>query len=66
MAERCARYLITEEGMTRKSVGYYLQLGGVVAFAVGGILSLHHAAIGAAFVGGVVAFYLGEKIQAMS
>lgn len=51
---------------TVKSVGYYVRLGGVVAFAVGVILSLHHVAIGAAFVGGAVAFYVGEKLEAMS
>jgi hypothetical protein len=37
----------------------------VAAFALGGILSLHHLAIGAAFVGGVAAFYVGQKIQAL-
>ena len=49
----------------KKTVGYYVQLGGVAAFALGAILSLHHMAIGAAFIGGAVAFYVGQKIQAM-
>jgi hypothetical protein len=49
----------------KKTVGYFVQLGGVAAFAVGGILSLHHLAIGVAFVGGVAAFYVGQKIQAL-
>jgi hypothetical protein len=49
-----------------KTIGQYVQLGGVAAFALGAVLSLHHVAIGAAFVGGVAAFYVGRKIQAMT
>jgi len=36
----------------KKTVGYYVQLGGIASFALGAILSLHHVAIGAAFIGG--------------
>jgi hypothetical protein len=48
----------------KKQIGYFIQLGGVAAFALGTILSLHHAAIGAAFLGGAAAFYIGQKISA--
>jgi len=51
---------------SKKTVGYFVQLGGAAAFALGGILSLHHLAIGVAFVGGVAAFYVGQKIQALA
>jgi hypothetical protein len=49
-----------------KTIGYYVQLGGVAAFALGAVLSLHHVAIGAAFIGGAAAFYAGHKIQALA
>ncbi len=49
----------------KKIIGHYVQLGGVAAFALGVVLSLHHMAIGAAFIGGAAAFYLGRKIQAV-
>ena len=52
--------------ITKKTLGSYVQLGGVAAFAVGAILSMHHLAIGAVFVGGALAYYLGEKIGAMT
>jgi len=48
----------------KKQIGYFVQLGGVAAFAVGAILSLHHVAIAAAFLGGAAAFYIGHKITA--
>jgi hypothetical protein len=44
-------------------VGYGVQLGGAAAFAVGGILSVHHVAIAAAFIGGAAAYFVGEKIR---
>jgi len=50
----------------KKTIGYYVQLGGVASFALGAILSLHHVAIGAAFIAGAAAFYLGQKIQTMA
>jgi hypothetical protein len=50
----------------KKKAGYFVQLGGIAAFAVGVILSAHHIAIGAAFVGGTAAFYVGQKIRSMA
>ena len=50
----------------KKSVGYFVQLGGLGAFTLGVVLSLHHVAIGAAFIGGAVAFYVGQKLQTMA
>jgi hypothetical protein len=52
--------------ISMKMIGYFVQLGGIAAFAVGAVLSLHHVAIGVAFVGGAVAYYVGEKIRAMA
>jgi hypothetical protein len=48
----------------KKQIGYFVQLGGAAAFALGTILSLHHVAIAGAFVGGAAAFYIGHKITA--
>lgn len=50
----------------KKKIGHYVQLGGIAAFALGAILSFHHVAIGAAFIVGAAAFYVGQKIQAMA
>ena len=52
----------TTSSTGKKQIGYFVQLGGVAAFALGTILSLHHAAIAAAFVGGAAAIYIGHKI----
>jgi len=52
--------------ITKKTLGYLIQLGGIGAFAVGAVLSLHHAAIGASFVAGAAAFYVGEKIRTLA
>jgi hypothetical protein len=51
---------------SRKTVGYLVQLGGIAAFTLGAIFSLHHAAIGAAFLGGAAAFYVGQKIRSLA
>jgi hypothetical protein len=51
---------------SKKTIGYAVQLAGIGAFAVGAILSLHHAAIAAAFAGGAAAFYVGEKIRTLA
>jgi hypothetical protein len=51
---------------TRKSVGYIVQLAGLGAFTAGAILSVHHLAVGALFLGGAVSFYVGQKIAALS
>ncbi len=53
-------------GASRKTIGYIVQLGGIAAFALGAIFSLHHIPIGASFVGGAAAYYVGEKIRALS
>lgn len=52
--------------LSKKTIGYLVQLGGIAAFAVGVVLSFHHAAIAASFAGGAAAFYVGEKIRAMA
>jgi hypothetical protein len=52
--------------VSKKTIGYAVQLGGIAAFAVGVVLSLHHAAIAAAFAGGAAAFYVGEKIRSLA
>jgi hypothetical protein len=53
-------------GMSRTTIGYIVQLCGVGAFTLGAILSLHHIPIGASFLGGAAAFYVGKKIRALS
>ncbi len=56
----------TSTGISRKTLGYIVQLAGIAAFTVGGVLSVHHAAIAAAFLGGAAAFFVGEKIRTLS
>lgn len=51
---------------SKKAIGYIVQLAGIAAFAVGAVLSIHHAAIAASFVGGAAAVYVGKKIQALA
>jgi hypothetical protein len=51
--------------ISKKTIGYLVQLGGIAAFAVGVVLSFHHAGIAAAFASGAAAFYVGEKIRAL-
>ena len=51
---------------SRATTGYVVQLSGVAALTIGSILSVHHVAIGATFLGGAVAFYVGEKIRTLS
>jgi len=51
---------------SKTTIGYIVQLGGIGAFALGAVLSFHHAAIAASFVGGAAAFYVGKKIRALS
>jgi len=48
------------------TIGYFVQLGGAAAVVAGAVLSLHHVAIGAAFIGGVAAFYIGKKIRSIA
>jgi hypothetical protein len=52
--------------INRKTLGYLVQLGGIGAFAVGAVLSLHHAAVGASFVAGAAAYYVGEKLRTLT
>jgi|HubBroStandDraft_1064217.scaffolds.fasta_scaffold1236665_1 hypothetical protein len=52
--------------ISRTTLGYIVQLGGIAAFTVGAALSLHHLPIGISFLGGAVAFYVGKKIRTLS
>jgi hypothetical protein len=56
----------TAQSTSKSKIGYFVQIGGIVAFAAGVILSAHHVAIGAAFVGGAAAFYVGQKIRSFA
>jgi len=49
-----------------KKIGYIVQLSGIAGFTLGAVLSIHHIAIGAAFLGGVAAFYVGQKIRTVA
>jgi hypothetical protein len=49
--------------LSKKAVGYLVQLGGVAAAVAGAVLSLQHPAITACFVGGAAAFYVGKIIR---
>jgi len=51
---------------SKATLGYFVQLGGIGAIVVGAVLSVHHAAIAASFLGGAAAFYIGEKIRTLS
>ena len=46
-----------------QKIGQIAQLAGVAAFCAGILLSMHHYAIGALFVGGVAAFVVGKKLR---
>lgn len=50
---------------SKTTIGYMVQLGGIGAFAIGAVLSFHHAAIAAAFVGGAAAYFVGQKIRTL-
>jgi hypothetical protein len=45
-------------------IGQYLQLGGCGALVAGAILSTHHFAIGACFIAGAAAYYIGKRMRA--
>ncbi len=51
---------------SKTTIGYLVQLGGVASFAIGAVLSFHHAAIAASFVGGAAAYFVGQKIRALT
>lgn len=52
--------------ISKSFIGYAIQLGGVGAFVVGAILSVHHAAIAACFIGGAAAVYIGKKFHSFA
>ena len=52
--------------ISRTTLGYVVQLGGIAAFTLGAVFSLHHIPIGASFLGGAAAFYVGKKIRTLS
>jgi len=56
----------TTTASSKTTLGYFVQLGGIGALVVGAILSVHHVAIAASFLGGAAAFYIGEKIRTLS
>jgi hypothetical protein len=56
----------TTAAISRKTVGYIVQLAGIAAFTLGAVFSLHHIPIGASFLGGAAAFYVGGKIRSLS
>lgn len=49
--------------MTQK-IGLYVEIAGAGAFVTGGILSVHHYAIGVCFLAGAAAIYIGQKFRA--
>lgn len=49
--------------VSKSYIGYAIELGGFGAFVVGAILSVHHIAIAACFVGGAAAVYVGKKVR---
>jgi hypothetical protein len=51
---------------SKTTIGYVVQLGGIGALVLGAVLSVHHPAIAAAFLGGAAAFYVGEKIRTLA
>ena len=46
-----------------QTIGLYVELAGAGAFVSGAILSMHHYAIGACFIAGAAAFYVGKKMR---
>lgn len=53
-------------GASKKTVGYIVRLAGIASLTLGAIFSVHHVAIGAAFLGGAAAFYVGQKIRTLT
>jgi hypothetical protein len=53
-------------GASKKTIGYIVQLAGIASFTLGAIFSVHHVALGAAFLGGAAAFYVGQKIRTLT
>jgi hypothetical protein len=46
-----------------QKIGQIVELAGIAAFVVGMILSVHHYAIGAFFVGGAAAYVIGKELH---
>jgi len=46
-----------------QTIGQIVELAGIAAFVVGMILSVHHYAIGAFFVGGAAAYFIGKELH---
>jgi len=55
----------TKAALSKTTIGYIVQLGGLASFAIGAVLSFHHAAIAAAFAGGAAAFFVGKQIRTL-
>jgi hypothetical protein len=51
---------------SKNNIGLIVQLGGLAAFVVGAVLSIHHIAVAAFFAGGAAAFYVGKKIRGLA
>jgi len=51
-------------GISTKSLGQYVQLGGIGAIICGAILSVHHYAIAVCIIAGAAAYTIGEKMKA--
>ena len=56
----------TSSGLSKKTIGYIVQLAGIASFTLGAVFSMHHVVIGAAFLGGAAAFYVGGKIRSLT
>lgn len=52
--------------LSKQSIGYIVEIGGLGALGVGVALSIHHAAIAACIVAGAGALYVGKKIRALA
>lgn len=50
---------------SKTTVGYIVQACGLGAFVIGGVLSIHHLAVAATFLGGAAAYYVGERIRTL-
>jgi hypothetical protein len=50
-------------GIHKQTIGQWMQVGGAIAFGVGALLCLHHAAIAICFAAGAGAFYAGRKLR---
>jgi len=49
--------------VSTKSLGQYVQLGGIGAIIAGAILSVHHYAIGVSFAAGAAAYVIGKQLR---